>query len=541
MGNLRNDFTYNRHDLKLSDHKYYDLYLSTDYVSLPPVTSFLSGDSLVAYFDFNNPNIYSTGTTSANTIYSLSTWVNAINSGDTLYDIGLTGIDNGLITFDYLSGDTSNSVLVSAMTTSVLSLVTGDTRLTLNRVTGNTKNYIYPIDILSGNVGNYAQFCGGFYQGYYKLDGFNYNVLPNRVNKGWVAEFWLNKTDNCNGYTGITLNDKYPNNKGFFFYLGSRAENKYWSTFNGLNTGCTLDCISGTCESGETVTSGCTIPKEINSYTSTGVPIRPSSYHVTEVNNQFLIYDRTYNGNTACSIPQGSSIYVTATTYNNPHQPNQFLIYNRTQSGDTACSYQDRDISIMQTDRDSDIIDNALGFRIRDDGSIGYRMVTYTCTGDTNGTGPVGSAVTINEEYSQSGLVLNNIWTNVAIRFIADVTMSDCQLEYRSRRPGKLMFYINSKLKLVIKNFDEFIAKRLIDDMTKQEGVPFNISIGGGTQGLIETLTFDGPDPDDMNLVLERNFAGTFIGGISKFRLYDANLCYCSIQDNYNAEKQFYN
>jgi hypothetical protein len=540
MGNLRNDYTYGRHDLRLSGHKYYDLYLSDDYIYLPPVISFLSGDSLVAYFDFNNPNIYSTGTTSGNTIYSLATWINAVNSGNTLHDIGLTGIDNGLIIFDSLSGDTGNTQLLSAMTLSNLSLVTGDTRLTLNRVTGNTGSYIYPVDILSGTVGNYAQFCGGFYQGYYKLDGFDYDVLPNRVNKGWVSEFWLNKNENCNLYSGETLNDKYPDNKGFFFYLGTRAENKFWSTFNGLNTGCTSGCTSGTCESGETVTSGCTIPKETNSVTSTGIPINPSSYHVTEVYNQFLIYSRAQSGFTACGIEQGSGISITGMTYPNMDEPNQFLIYSRAKSGQTACSYKERDISITQTNRDGDIIDNALGFRIKDDGSIGYRLITYTCTGDTSGTGPVGSAVTITEEYSQSGLVSNDIWTHVAVRFIADITMNDCQLEYYPRRPGKLMFYINSKLKFVVNNFDEFIAKRLIDDMTKQEGVPFNISVGGGTQGLIESLTFDGPDPDDDNLLIEKYFGGSFIGGISKFRFYNDGLCYCSIQDNYNIEKDLY-
>jgi hypothetical protein len=45
----------------------------------------------------------------------------------------------------------------------------------------------------------YFKFCysnlnGGFYQGYYKLDGNSYEVLPVRVNQSWSAEFWLNLT-----------------------------------------------------------------------------------------------------------------------------------------------------------------------------------------------------------------------------------------------------------------------------------------------------------------------------------------------------------
>jgi len=427
MGNIRNNYVYNRHDLRLSAHKYYDIYLSPDHFTLEPVTSFFSGDSLNTYIDFNNPEIYSTGTTSADTIFTLSgfTWGDSINSGETLYDIGLTGIDNGLITYDRLSGDTANTALVSAMTTSTLALVTGDTRLRLDAVTGNSDTYIYPIDIFSSSVGNYAQFCGGFYQGYYKLDGYDYQVLPDRVEKGWVAEFWLNKGDtNCSsGYTGTTLNDTYPDNKGFFFYMGIRAENKFWNTFEGLNTGCTAGCTTGTCESGETVTSGCTIPKETNTRTSTGVPVNPSSYHVDEYCNQFMIYDRSISGHTASDFTQGDCISVTATTIPNPDRGNQFTIYDRTQSGHTASEDTDRMISITETDRDGDVVDNALGFRIKDDGSIGYRLLTYSgeCSGGTV-TGTTVSGVSVQEEYSSSGMVSDDEWTHVAVRFIADVT-----------------------------------------------------------------------------------------------------------------------
>lgn len=540
MGNIKNDYYYNTNDLRLSAHKYYDIYLSPDHVRLTPVTSFFSGDTLNTYFDFNNINIYSSGSTSANTIYSLSTWMDAVNSGETLYDIGLTGIDNGLIKYEYLSGDTANTMLVSAMTTSTLSLITGDTRLVLNSVTGNSSTYIYPIDILNDSSGNYAQLCGGFYQGYYKLDGYDYQVLPNRVENGFVLEFWLNKSSSqCSGYTGTTLNDAYPNNKGFFFYLGTRAENKFWNTFYGLNTGCTSGCTSGTCISGDVVTSGCTIQKEVDSYTSTGWPIYPSSYNETNICNQFLIYDRTPSGHTACNFNQGDCITLTAMTYQNPHLENLFPILHRGISGETACTYDKRDIDIRGTNLDvnSDIVDNALGFRIKDDGSIGYRLLTYsaTCSGETSITG-----ATIEEGYSISGLVENDMWTHIAIRFIPDIVYDICDLIYKPKRSGKLYFYVNSKLKYIVNDFDEFIARRLNDDITKQQSVPFNISLGGGSQGLIDSKTFDGPDPDDLGLLIEQNFAGTFIGGISKFRFYGDKLCYCTIQDNFNVERNIY-
>ena len=69
---------------------------------------------------------------------------------------------------------------------------------------------------------------------------------------------------------------------------------------------------------------------------------------------------------------------------------------------------------------------------------------------------------------------------------------------------------------------DEFIGKRLNEYKGKQIGVPFNISIGGGSQGLLESMTFDGQDSEDLGLLIEQNFAGSFIGQISEFKF---NIC----------------
>ena len=81
--------------------------------------------------------------------------------------------------------------------------------------------------------------------------------------------------------------------------------------------------------------------------------------------------------------------------------------------------------------------------------------------------------------------------------------------------------------------FDEFIAKRLEEYKDKQVGVPFNFSIGGGSQGLIESQTFDGIDQKDRNLPIQDNFAGTFIGSIAQFKYNICELKYCNIVQNY--------
>lgn len=747
-GNILN-FNTKKLELRLSDSEYYDFYLAKDSSNMN-VYNGLIDECLVIHFDFNNQNVFNTGTTSANTIFSLKTWTGATNTGYTLDTIGLTGIDNGLIIFDKLSSDTINIALLSALTGSTLIIPSGDTRLNLHKVSGMTGNYTYPMEYISssGDVGNYMQFCGGFYQGFYKIDGTSYEILPNRVNKSWVAEFWLNPQDTCSirnpniyditfnigdqsgaitttlinhglnvgdlisvidspidqantnlsstiqfakvlnildentfvyasgksptpgvknsygklykyvidfieenipltiesigfdrlatltglsenrpilinnisnhidrftpwnldtqsdpfltGYTstfnylgslesGFTyvnninslsttfsaisditiykleeqkiLNDDYPNNKGIFFYLGTRSENKFWNQFDGLNTGNTSGCTSG-------ATEWCTIPKEydvsiIDDVSNVAYPLNPPLIIITEITNQFLIYGRANSGNTCSSICNtngtgfgtklacnftGDSIFVTTIQQKQTDFRNPFLIYNRAVNGRScgpcgtnitgntgvlACNYSGDSIDVTELDWASDVIDNALAFIIKDDGSIGYRLLTISggCSGDTYISG-----CSIEESFSISGVVPSNIWSNISIRFIADETFDDCELNVKGPRKGKLMFYVNCRLKFTT-DFNEFIAKRLgIDHWKKQIGVPFNISLGGGSQGLLESMTFDGQDPSDVNLCIQENFAGTFIGGISQFRFHICDLNWEQLKHNCDEE-----
>ena len=103
------------------------------------------------------------------------------------------------------------------------------------------------------------------------------------------------------------------------------------------------------------------------------------------------------------------------------------------------------------------------------------------------------------------------------------------------------MFYVNSRLKFTVDNFPEFIAKRLDEHYLKQVGVPFNFSLGGGSQGLIDSQTFDGLDMADRGLPIEKNFAGTFIGDISQFKFNICDLTYADIQYNYVSSLSRYN
>ena len=138
------------------------------------------------------------------------------------------------------------------------------------------------------------------------------------------------------------------------------------------------------------------------------------------------------------------------------------------------------------------------------------------------------------ECYSMSGLVETDKWVNIGIRFKPYEYFEDCELNFIGRRKGSLTVYVDGYLKWTIEDFDEFIFRELDEHREKQQGVPFNYSWGGGTQGLLETNTVNGPDVRDENLVLENNFAGTFEGGISRFRLYGCALDVTTIRQEIN-------
>jgi hypothetical protein len=601
MGNIKN-FNFDKLKLQISNSDYWDFYLANDETS-GNCDALLSGSCFVVWYDFNNPDTFLNEL--KNSLHSLVSWTGATNSGYTLNTIGLTGIDNGLITFDKSSGDTSNQALLSALTNSTLVIQSGHTGLIMDAVTGTTSGLTYDIFVSSGETeGQYMDFMGGFYQGFYKLDGYNYQVLPTRVNHSWSAEFWLKPKDV--NTTGTTLNDLYPENKGFFFYMGTRAENKFWNQWYGADTGCTSNCTTTACTSGETVSEWCTIPKEtditiIGDY-GIGIPLSPPQVEIDLITNPFLIYGRgsgdknwvTYTGETGtlifddetdssdtckgnckcgrCSGPDDGLAYLRAKQYDGNGLPNAkvrtylsnennpFLVYGRASlsgtcgGGFSRCSGPDdgfgnetvRSFSgfsapLIELDYNLDIIDNALGFRITEDGRIGYRLLTVTGECQTiNGERRYVSGVTIEEKYSEPYMVDTDDWSYVVIKFVTDFK-SDCDLKTSNRRKGKLLFYVNSKLKFVVNEFDEFIARRLDEYKDKQLGVPFNFSLGGGSQGLMESQTFDGLDPNDRRLPIQENFAGSFVGSISQFKFNICDLKYCNIVQNYIAGIAQYN
>jgi len=495
---------YNSIKLKTSKSEYWDFILSKNNdPSELLVGNSLYDTNLISYINMDDNRCYSGDTIYNTTDYR---WLNAFNSGLTLSNIGFTGIDNGLIKFDK---NNINSIdFFNLITGSTYSIQTGETRLKLNSVSGNTGNYVYPLEYVDGADLNSIYFNGGFYQGFFKSNDV-YQILPDNIEKEITFDFTL-KPDFITTPQPNTLNEKYINNKGIFFYMGIRAENKFWYDYKKI-TGETFDISS----------TGNTTPLEATGNTLTtndGFDIETQGIYKIETDNKFILFNRTPYGLDVHTYNPERKYYLTGETKNNP---NLFTFLNRSEANHTV-----HDIPIQETELKYSIYDdvnrNNIAFRIKDDGSVGYRLLTIDCENN----------LIVEEEYSNANIVLDDTWSSVVVRLVLS-EKEKCQTETRTM---KLMFYVNSNLVLVSKPLPEIFFRELLDRQEKQEGVAYNISLGGGTQGLCDMIGFDADYETQYLLPIEENFAGSFIGDINKFRIFYGKHDYSKIKNNYNYE-----
>ncbi len=519
------NYYFNNIDGKLVPDNYWDFHLTSDNqgMSLPYATScfdncdlgIITGDDLVVWFDVSKSGT----TTDGSVLCSLVEWTGSTitpSSGMTLSDFGLTGVDNGRVT-----GFTDTLTLTSGDTKIQLYPVTGYTIQLVSGATGSTYvtssgKYVYPWTYVTGTtVGTGCEMeesiCvnGGFYQGFFKIDFEDpapysatttggttscgetstteivagdpdaqvYNLFPTTFEKGWTMETWLLPNVTCDSTTGTTLNDIYTGNTGFFFYIGTRAEDKFRNVFSG--------------ESGHTTSTG--LPLQPNIEVDEGLNGGQDWFSISEANT-IGGFNPFRNCDCICPIT-GSTSSVTSGSSN------------------TYCNQ---------------LGENALGFRITDDGKLGWRKVSVTGECRNNKFTITGN--TIEEEYTTTSVIpTGNTPTLIQVVYIQGG-------EKNGLPAGNLKMYVNGRLVLKSKEFIGIQLRALNTWSDKQQGVPYNMSWGGGTQGLAESQTFGGPDPADSGLLLEQNFGGSFLGQLSQLRFYKRPFNVLELRNNLFTE-----
>ena len=657
-------------DCKLYNDEYFDFML---YRGEVVGINCDADDSIIA--DFSDMNIED------GILYSSRQWPQAVNNGILLEDIGFTGVDNGLIHFD--KDKISNSDFLKIFTGSTYEINSGDTRMFLTPITGNTQNFSYPMYLEEEDGKKYIAFKGGFYQGFYKLFGFDYQVLPNGPDFEWNLSFTLRPRDY--EVENDVVNVIHPDNKGIFFFMGTRAENKFINFYNTdeelmesmkipsvMNDGyfapntCVpsaetydinnhvIDVLDYTVEFEEPdikreeyfpddyfdkdSTHPCNChkeepeeekPKPKTVYSKDGCECNVHSipdykWHVSELytykydegsmnccrgnkckpddpckphpipdcdcdfnyfgdnyfqdlpcgtgkkygsdeyfgqdvlidenvvnsmkdslghlftkkgyyeittDNKFLMFDRTPLGLTTHDWIEGMT--VTLTGRNDWGNINYFPIMNRTKTGYTVNDiYKYQEENTIPYNIYKDIKNNAFALKITDDGAIGYKYAYLDCDADNE------QHYTVKEEYSKPGLIKKDEWNDVVVKFVVlnptiirrkDGTI--CSDTTKGKRKMRMFFFVNGYLVFISKELNEFNFRELNDVNLKQEAVPFNISLGGGTQGLLESILPDYYAVSEYMFPIEKDFCGTFIGDIKSFKIYDGHIDCLLIKD----------
>lgn len=527
---------------KLYNAHYYDFMLyngKTKYFS----KEYLDGIKIA---DFSNLNVVN------GILYSSINWSGASNSGVIMKDIGFTGIDNGLISFK--KDRITNKEFLQLYLNSEMTIETGDTRFFLTPITGNTQSFVYPMSLINDKE-QYIALKGGFYQGFFKLDGFNYKVLPDKINSTLGLHFELRPRKDYE-VSKNTINNIHPENSGIFFYIGTRAENKFWPFYNyetklmddlkkdeNILPENKNDIVSlenqwlipenNTDECNISETSYFSMDDEYicddckqyanEDYVGTGVEINYEGYSDSEghaynkkgyteieTNNKFILFNRTSTGYTIDNWKEGTTIKIKdRKDWNNE---NYFILMNRTDTGytiDTIDNFNENNINNFNIYKD--LTNNVFALRITDEGAIGYRYGIFDEESETK--------YKVVEEYSKPGLVKNNEWNSVNVLF-----------NKINKKEMKIKIYVNGFLIFISKNIPLFNFKALDDVSQKQETVPYNISLGGGSLGLLETIIPNYYKISEYILPIERDFCGSFIGDIKSFKMYDGFIDYSTIQ-----------
>jgi len=455
------------------------------------------------------------------------------------------------------------------------------------RFSGNTKETIYNIVSKTNDIiGYYNQLYGGFYQGFFKLFGYDYEVFPTRTNQGWTVEMLLRarQEDQYIPTTGqTTLNLTYPENTNTFFYFGTRAENKYYhhasgspasdsgyTRVTGILEGCLKTCA---CSNTGVTNSRCVEVYEPLVYTAQHNTTCDCGCNATTQvpnNDKDPLYDSMSNSFSLrlSGDPANPKVCVKVLTFTGGCVttgtcPTTGITY---QTGYTITEYCSTNTIFNYCATDNPLYLNKEHWFLVD---CVWERSTYYDTCDLYYRGGLG--LISNTEYVDS--LSNN--TTLLIQppithegsppaeQVEIVNLNERWLIERSDRLGSLKIFINGKLLFVINGFEEVIPRALNTDKEKQLGVPFNISWGGGTQGLRESTTFaECPtsltgmtyiqDPEVMpnqtlsgtslsalttNILIEPTFGGSFDGAISQFRMYTEPLSVPEILHNFDILK----
>ena len=560
MANIINN-NFNFYKLKQYRGEYWDFTLNKDMSQSSQKTyKYENNEKLIAYFDLADKTSFDGIFVNSLGDYK---WENAYSTDYALENIGYTGFDNGLLYFE--RDKIRNEEFPSLYTESKYDIKANDEKLKLHFVTGSTIQYSYDYEIEDDSI----KLNGGFLQGFFKTECGKYEVLPSSFKHGDSISFeFILKPTEMERKRFPRMNDTHPNNKGLFFYIGTRSENKWDYLYDKYKNEINYDeyiedseidvktykvtsFLDMEMKSNEELFPSSDVKEKIELYDFFGddyleednegncafdyiedeMDISNFIYKThdniftlgdyedyVDYTNPFLLYNRTCDGFNIKTKEKDSFIRYMAIRTKVKKKDNLFLLMNRTASGHTPFTIEKyfSDEENAEYNVYADIHENALGFRITDKGEIGYRYLIKNCK--------VINGIEMVEGYSKENIIKNNEWNHIIVKinFIHDIMV--------------LKFYANGNLVFISKNLPKLNLRALDEIYEKQETVPFNISLGGGSQGLIDTILPNYMINPYRTYPIDENFAGSFIGYIKMFKIYLGDVNYIEIFNNFHHE-----
>lgn len=319
---------------------------------------------------------------------------------------------------------------------------------------------------------DYIKLNGGFYQGFFKLFDYPIEFLEPRMKKGWTVDILL--------HLPITSG-------GTIFYMGTSAEQKY------------------------------------TNLTENEVQILQD-----KLNIEFKDVTRQFSNNLFWQLTDVTNIITGYTGYYDIKNGIPYIYNTNTKL------YYKNDYK--------DLINNAFCIYIDENGCIGYKNIISTNQCETQEyllDDPfkyitIETGITEQIIDTTTGNTNDNRFINLTIIFERDFEYKDeCELKTGDYKKGVLKILINGFVVHRFYNFTEIIPHELDNRKEFQEGVPYNISIGGGTLGLSQAKWIDKTKCINQEKLcfLSDKFNEPFDGGVRSFDFYDIPLYVTEIRD----------
>jgi hypothetical protein len=412
----------------------------------------------------------------------------------------------------------------------------------IGEMSGNTVDYSnYNLTVENfPSIGKVLISNGGYLLNPFKYHGYEIEYFPRQFNNGFTFETTLYVDDYT--FSGIT------NNSNIFLYLGLRAEDKFANSYTGntvyktkegstLNNSYRIYDLTNIPENTQGIKTVTTVLTTENLYIKSN---EQKDFIVNNLisdeidlifNDNLLIKDTDYTVNLRDKK-------ISLTNINVVVSDKLYINYYKLIDDVNLINIDLSKIDNYTSDLEYGIENNVIAFKFDKIGRIGYRKINQNRK--------------IEQEYSEEQAVYKG-WNHIVITFKPDSIDSnyeniDDECLLTNPRNGTLSIFINGKEYFKKNNFIEPLYNPLPIDKSKQIGVPYNLSWGGGSVGLKNSYNFNGVDDDlpyennviNDNLLIQKNFDGHFKGGINKLRIYNKFLTTSEIKTNYKFESEFY-